>query len=329
MPESGERQPSVETFYTLSCGQLSSSISAPSIRTFEMDSPGTPKKLSARIAETAPRFLFGFALLVAVGAGVFWFAKGKGGKALVHAYHSFWDKWHDLQKIDEQNHRLVAENQQLRAWLQETQTQCAAGEFKKQTSNLGRKALRETGMKVGRALATIDFQIPASLQPTQLHTLAVSYFRADDFEKSAVILGHLTHLETGQYRSAQDLVMTGVSFYKIDLVNLAREYFEQVVKLKSEPKILPYQAQARLWMALSYKKQGEPQKAQHWLGQLMDHHPHSKEAAWVNSKEGRRMVASAAREEAPEKPARPVTRAPAEDEPKDKEESHAHDAAHP
>jgi tetratricopeptide (TPR) repeat protein len=299
-----------------------------------MDSPGTSKKLSSRIAEAAPRFLFGFALLAAVGAGVFWFAKGKGGKALVHAYHSFWDRWADLQKIDEQNHRLVAENQQLRAWLQETQTQCAAGEFKKQTSNLGRKALRETGMKVGRALATIDFQIPASLQPTQLHTLAVSYFRADDFEKSAVILGHLTHLETGQYRSAQDLVMTGVSFYKIDLVNLAREYFEQVVKLKPESRVLPYQAQARLWMALSYKKQGEPKKAQFWLGSLMDHHPHSKEAAWVNSKEGQRAVASAAahEEKTEEKPAKPVTRAPAEKEHKDKEEPHhapaAHEAAH-
>ena len=72
-----------------------------------MDSPGTPKKLSSRIAEAAPRFLFGFALLAAVGAGVFWFAKGKGGKALVHAYHSFWDRWADLQKIDEQNHRCA------------------------------------------------------------------------------------------------------------------------------------------------------------------------------------------------------------------------------
>ena len=188
-------------------------------------------------------------------------------------------------------------------------------------------------MKVGRALATIDFQIPASLQPTQLHTLAVSYFRADDFEKSAVILGHLTHLETGQYRSAQDLVMTGVSFYKIDLVNLAREYFEQVVKLKSETHLLPYQAQARLWMALSYKKQGEPKKAQYWLGQLMDHHPHSKEAAWVNSKEGQRAVASSAaahEEKSEEKPAKPVSRAPAEEH-TPKEEHHApaaHEAAH-
>jgi hypothetical protein len=50
-------------------------------------------------------------------------------------------------------------------------------------------------------------------------------------------------------------------------------------------------------MALSHKKQDEPQKAQYWLGSLMDHHPHSKEAAWVNSKEGRRTVSSATKSE--------------------------------
>jgi len=64
---------------------------------------------------------------------------------------------------------------------------------------------------------------------------------------------------------------------------LAEHYFDAVLKTPERNDSVEFQAQARLWKAILAKKFNKATKAQFWLQELIDHHPHSREAAWVNS----------------------------------------------
>ncbi|MEK6580303.1 MAG: hypothetical protein AABZ55_13845, partial [Bdellovibrionota bacterium] len=63
-------------------------------------------------------------------------------------------------------------------------------------------------------------------------------------------------------------------------------------EVQETPENVQYQAQARLWKALTASRVAKHKDAQEWLKDLVDHHPHSMEAGWVNSKEAIRAAAS-------------------------------------
>lgn len=145
------------------------------------------------------------------------------------------------------------------------------------------KLNEETGARVGRILAGIDYRPPGHLLPDQLNTLALSYFRAGENEKSAVLFTFLTGLEENQtYKTPKHYLLTGVSWYRLDHYRAADEYFDKVLAVEAAPEVLQYHAQARLWKALTAEKTQKRSRAQHFLRELVDHHPRSMEAAWVN-----------------------------------------------
>jgi hypothetical protein len=66
-------------------------------------------------------------------------------------------------------------------------------------------------------------------------------------------------------------------------MSLADHYFDLALKAPAEQtENLKYQAQARLWKGILAQRGGKPTETQYWLHDLLDHHPQSTEAAWVN-----------------------------------------------
>lgn len=227
-------------------------------------------------------------------------AKGHGHsasgilKTYQDAVESVQAKVHELRVMDEEVRRLRLENANLRLRNESLQFDCRASDAVAETRDIEIKLGKETGNKVGRTLASIQYRPPANMLPSQLYTLAATYFKNGDNEKAAVILTFLTGLEDSDaFKEPKSFLMTGVAWYRLDNFELADFYFGKVLEKESSGEGLQYQAQARLWRALAAQKTNKHTKSQFWLTELVDHHPQSLEAGWVNqAKEVKRAPTS-------------------------------------
>lgn len=191
-----------------------------------------------------------------------------------------------LKLADQESQRLRLENANLRQWIEAMRFDCGAGNAREFTGNTAMKLEKETGSQVGRVLDAIQYRPPAHLLPHQLYTLGIGYLKAGEYEKSAVIFTFLTGQQNSDvYKTARDYVLTGMSWYRVEQYKLADAYFEKALKLVPSAENLKELAQARLWRALVAKRTKQESQTQAWLKDLVDHHPHSTEAAWVNPQE--------------------------------------------
>lgn len=204
-------------------------------------------------------------------------------------------KMREIRSALEENEKLRIENAALQIKAESLKFDCTYKEATHKTHESGVVLTKETGSKVGRSLSSITYTPPTHLLPPQLYVLGVSYFKAKEDEKAAVILTFLTALEENDaYKTAKNYLMTGVSWYRLDNFEVADQYFAKAIGTKDMPENLPYQAQSRLWRGLVAQTLSQRSKAQFWLRDLIDHHPHSVEAGWVNpNKEAHRVPASA------------------------------------
>ena len=212
----------------------------------------------------------------------------KKPQGLVETYVAAWnsteDKVSEVQRALDENERLRYENANLRLKLETAQFDCHEKEAVSQTKKIGAKIADEAGSRVARTLAGISYKPPGTLLPNQLYTLGVTYFKAREDEKAAVILSFLTNLEDNSfYQTSRNYLMAGVAWYRVDNFEMADVYFEKILKEPDQEANLQYQAQARLWKGLVAQHMGKEKDAQHWLRELVDHHPHSMEATWVNA----------------------------------------------
>ena len=218
-------------------------------------------------------------------------------EAYVLAFKSVQVKVDELVRIDEENRRLKLENARLRQWGEALRFSCSAAQAESKTRQTSLRLSQETGAAMGRTLASISYVPPNHLLPSQLYTLGVSYMKGGEDEKAAVIFTNLTGLEDNStYKTAKNYIMTGVAWYHVDHLNEAESYFQKALKMSPTEDVLPYQAQARLWLALIAQQKNDFQKTQVQLRDLLDHHPHSIEAEWVNplgSEAGERIPAGA------------------------------------
>lgn len=203
------------------------------------------------------------------------------------------DKVAELRRADLENEKLRLENAHLRLKLESVQFDCKAQDAAHLNQELELRLDRDTGSKMGRTLASVSYKVPAHLMPQQLYTLAVSYFRAHEDEKAAVILTFLTGMEDETtYRTPKNYLMTGIAWYRVDNFGAAEEYFDRAVKHSETSENRELQGQARLWKALVAERTGKHGQSQQYLREVLNINPHSKEAAWVNPKEADRVVAS-------------------------------------
>ncbi len=194
-------------------------------------------------------------------------------------------KMEAISVADKENERLQLENANLRNKLESLQFECNTEKAEKFTQTFESKFDQQTGSKVGRTLATINYKMPTHLMPSQLYTLAVSYFKAREDEKAAVILSYLTDPENDHevYRTPQNHLMTGVAWYRLENFELADFYLDKVVKTPETSENVQHIAQSRLWKAIVAKRLKKHSQSQFWLRELVDYHPFSTEASWINT----------------------------------------------
>lgn len=218
------------------------------------------------------------------------------------AASSIQDKVDTLRRLDEENRKLALENTHLRMRIESHEFDCRALEAARRSRDLELQLNRETGSRMGRALASISYHVPTGLLPHQLFTLALNYFHAREDEKAAVILTFLTGMENEDtFKTSQNFLFTGAAWYRLDNLVAANSYFDMVLKESKgsmaadstskdgDPTV---QEQARLWKALVEERMGKHSKSQDWLREMLSYNPHSMEAGWVNGKEAKRGTAS-------------------------------------
>lgn len=200
-----------------------------------------------------------------------------------HAFSSAQSKVDILREAVEEREKLLLENLKLRQKLETLQFGCKSEVASQVTQQMKRKLVTQTGSRVGRTLASIQYRPPTHLTPEQSYALGVGYFKAREDEKAAVIFTELVNLEeTHLFKNTKNYLITGILWYRLENFDLADNYFEKVLNFETTAENLRYQAQARLWKALSAARIGKNSKAQYWLKNLLDYHPHSMEARWVN-----------------------------------------------
>jgi hypothetical protein len=209
---------------------------------------------------------------------------------LISIYGQAWvrveAKLNELREADEEKYKLRLENANLKLNIEALQFKCHAHEGAATTESYELKLAKETGARVGRSLQSIDYKAPTHLLPSQLYSLGIAYLNSREDEKAAVVFTSLTGLENNDsYKTAKNLLLTGVSWYRLENYTLADAYFDDVLKTPEVASASQYQAQARLWKALIAKKSSQEGNSQRWLKEVLEHHPHSTEANWINSSE--------------------------------------------
>ncbi|MCM0605657.1 MAG: hypothetical protein KA715_06165 [Xanthomonadaceae bacterium] len=227
-------------------------------------------------------------VLAGTGVGAIYFYKSRGGvvTAQTQAVLGITEKVEKLRKIDELNERLSLENQKLRSLIEETRFECQKKAAEKEYVAHTQELKKETGTPIGRKIASIGYEIPKHLLPSQIYVLGMDYLDRHDDEKAAVIFHYLTHLEhNSDYKNANAFLLSGAAWYRVQNYVWAQESFDQAIKLAEQAHNEKARAQGRLWRALASQKMNQKEKAQAELKGLIEHHPHSKEAKWINPEE--------------------------------------------
>ncbi len=151
---------------------------------------------------------------------------------------------------------------------------------------------KKAGTRVGRTLASIAYKPPTHLLPRQLHALAVSQFEAGEYEKSAVIFTMLSEMsKEPMYQTHAHRLLTGINWYRLKNWDMAGTYFDRILSDAGgaehpSEQDLKHFAQARLWKAVVAQQRGQKKAAQKWMAELVEHHPRSPEARWINFNSG-------------------------------------------
>ena len=198
------------------------------------------------------------------------------------------DKAAVIRDALEENRKLRLENANLRVHAESLRLDCRVKEAASAHERNETALLGETGEKVGRTLASISYRPPRHLDGPQLNTLGLTYLQAGEHEKAAVIFTLLSQMALQSEASVKGhplsrlRLLAGTSWYMLDHLELADQYFSEVLELPETERDLPFQAQARLWRAVASKRLGKSMKTQFWLREVLDRHPASEESKWIN-----------------------------------------------
>lgn len=285
-------------------------FAARSITMAEEKKPAKAAEKSKKAASVArPRvsrskIILGMSLVVAAGLAAplvpevmrqVRFLMGSGGKdgttQLVQIYRDAYEqtigttteKFKAVQEAETKSTWLELENANLKVELEKLKFSCRYGAAARTTAKGRKEIQKHAGSLVGRTLASIDFTPPSQLSPEQLYILALAYLKGHEDEKAAYVLTQLVEMQdTDTFKTAQNYLLTGVTWYRLKNYKLADQYLGLALKLPEGKSSIAYQARARLWKAVVAKQMGQESKAQFWMTELVDHNPHSMEAEWVN-----------------------------------------------
>jgi hypothetical protein len=96
-----------------------------------------------------------------------------------------------LKSAEAENEKLNLENARLKMQIENSNYQHQVNQSQRLTEKFQSKLKDETGSKVGRTSASINYKIPEDLLPFQQCSLAIGYFTNREFEKAALIFSRL------------------------------------------------------------------------------------------------------------------------------------------
>ncbi len=199
------------------------------------------------------------------------------------AFQDVQERIAELRKLEVENMKLRLREAQLKTELETAQFECRSIKSEKISEEIRARLEEKTGSRTGRLPAGIPYRVPAQLPPSELYTLGVSFLRAGENEKAALIMDYLTRSEEkNSYQRPQDFLTAGVAWYRIQNYKEADAAFERSLSVEANEDELQHQGQARLWRALVARKLKHSDQEQFWMRQVLDHHPHSVESSWIN-----------------------------------------------
>ena len=190
---------------------------------------------------------------------------------------------------------LERENEELQSRLAELDrkttleaTATAERDLASLNEHLESKLKDETGSAEARIPQSVTYELPEHLNHPQLYSLALGYFRKQEFEKSAVIFTALLEFEDDHvYLKPENFLMDGISWFRLKEYNRANKAVLEAEKKSAKND--PVHRQALIWHALIEKTLGHEKIAQVTLLNFLGQYPHSEEGRLIN---GERKPAS-------------------------------------
>lgn len=228
-------------------------------------------------------------------------AKGPAG-SVIHAIDNVQKKAQELAESHAENEVLRKENQYLRLELGVDNNEKRSLASERKTKEIGLQLEKETGLKTGRVVETLKYKVPPNLLPQNLYLLGLTYLRDGKNEAAAAIFHFLMNGSDGKtYQTPTNFVLAAIAWFRVDHVDLAESYLDSVLKLSpdSGDEVMRLQAVSRMWMAAIEKKRGNEKLSKKWLHEILDFHPKSLEARWINGIEtpGRSLAGEEEKEE--------------------------------
>jgi tetratricopeptide (TPR) repeat protein len=210
-------------------------------------------------------------------------------------FFKFSDQLRDLARTDIENDELqqkVADLEKRSLILENRQVEREIAAVNEKVEDTLRD---QAGSELATAMTVIKYEIPRNLSYAQLYALALGYFKAGDYEKSAFILNHLLTLkEEPKFRVPGNFLLSGISWFHLKNYHLAMREVEEA-KNDSHPADPVYQS-SLLWISMIQKKLDRVATSQETLLKYLELYPHSEEALFLN--EGRKPARVSEKSEA-------------------------------
>ena len=198
-----------------------------------------------------------------------------------HHFSRFFGQLDDLARLDRENEDLHQKVGVLEKEAATREVKKTEADFEALNQMVSEKLRDDAGSEIAVAMKTLDFEIPRNLSYAQLHSLALGYFKKQEFEKSALILNHLFSLkEEGKFRVADNFLLSGISWFH--LKNYHAAYRDVKEALASSHEADDTHRSAAVWAALIEERFGKKALSQASLLKFLEAYPHSDEASMIN-----------------------------------------------
>lgn len=190
-----------------------------------------------------------------------------------------------LASLESENEALKAENASLRLMLEKERYERQSTLLSNKTEELKATNLKLTGSERGRAPASLRFEIPYHLEPPAMAALAVSHFKARNYEQAAGLMRYVLKENPELYDPGR-VMLLGISWYQLENFNEAKSAFQSIIQDLSKHKSPTAEVQARMWLALVEKRLGQDKVSKEHLFYTLNKYPKAPEIQWVNPVRG-------------------------------------------
>ena len=198
-----------------------------------------------------------------------------------HHFFSTVFRLDELKALDQENEELNRKVAGLEKEIVLANAKKDEAVAKAETETAAEELKAEAGSELARVEESIDYEVPANLIPNELYTLALGYFRKNEYEQAAVIMSHLVQMrEEAGFQKSENFLMCGIAWFKLKHYSLAQKYLI-AAKERSRPTDSVFR-KARLWEAFVAQAEGKKVQAQRVLTSLIEQFPHAEEVEWVN-----------------------------------------------